>query len=63
MKLSKQETIMETYIRDGVADYIVTRSQLGKYTLYKVKENDYEKLKTAETPVGFKEIVKKNRGK
>lgn len=63
MKISKQETITETYTRDKVKEYIVTRNLLGKYTLYKVKENDYEKLKTAETPVGFKEIVMKDWSK
>jgi hypothetical protein len=63
MRISKQETIMETYIKDGVADYIITRNSLGKYILYKVKEDDYEKLKTAETPVGFQGIIEKNRGK
>ena len=63
MKIPKQETVTETYTRDEVAKYIVTRNLLGKYTLYKVKENDYEKLKTAETPVGFKEIVMKDWSK
>lgn len=63
MKISKQETITETYIRDEVKEYIVTRNLLGKYILYKVKENDYEKLKTAETPVDFKEIVMKDWSK
>lgn len=63
MKISKQETITERYMKDGAEDYVVTRNNLGKYTLYKVKEDDYEKLKTAETPVGFKEIVMKDWSK
>jgi hypothetical protein len=63
MKIPKQETIVETYLRDETDDtkeYIVTRNLLGKYTLYKVKENDYEKVKTADTPIEFKKIARKD---
>lgn len=62
MKLSKQETIMETYIFDGIASYIVTRNLIGKYTLYKIIDDDYQKLKIAESPIGFDKIIKKDRG-
>ena len=58
MKIPKQEMIVERYIYDGVESYIVTRNLLNKYTLYKIEENDYEKLKVAETPV-----IKKDRSK
>jgi adenine-specific DNA methylase len=63
MKISKQETIMVSYIFEGVKSYIVTRNVLGKYTLYKVLDNDYQKLKTDETPVKFEEIIEKDRSK
>ena len=57
MKISKQETITERYIKNGIEYYVVTRNNLGKYTLYKVKEDDYEKIKTSGTPTEFREIV------
>lgn len=60
MKISKQETITERYIKDGVEYYVVTRNNLSKYTLYKVKEDDYEKIKMSGTPIGFREIVEKD---
>ena len=52
-----------TYVFDDVKCYAVTRDVLGRYTLYKIVENDYQKLKTAETPMEFDEIVKKDRSK
>lgn len=63
MKIPKQETIMETYIRDDIKAYIVTRNLFGKYTLYKIKENDYEKLKVDDTPIEFKEIANQDWSK
>lgn len=63
MKIPKTETRMVSYIFEGVKSYIVTRNTLGKYILYKVLDNDYQKLKTADTPVKFEEIIKKDRGK
>ena len=63
MKIPKQEIIMETFMRDEIKEYIITRNILGKYTLYKVNENDYEKIKTADTPIGLKEIAKKDWSK
>ena len=63
MKIPKQETIVLTYLFEGVKCYIVTRNLLGKYVLYKIMDNDYQKLKTADTPVKFDEIVEKDRSK
>jgi hypothetical protein len=34
-----------------------------KYTLYKIIGDDYQKLKTAESPLEFDQIVKKDRSK
>ena len=62
MKISQQETIMRTYIYDGVERYIETRNLLGKYILYKIIDNDYQKLKVADTPIEFKKIIEKDRG-
>lgn len=61
MKVSKQETIMQTYIFDGVESYIITRNLLGKYILYKIVNNDYQKLKVAESPIELDKIIKKER--
>lgn len=61
MRISKQETIMRTYIFDGVEKYVETRNLLGKYILYKIIDNDYQKLKVAESPIEFNKIIKKDR--
>jgi hypothetical protein len=63
MKISKQEKVVMRYVFEGIECYIVTRNILGKYTLYKIINDDYQKLKTAETPIEFDEVVKKDRGK
>ena len=63
MKLSKSERIVLTYIFDGDKKYSVTRNQLGKYTLYKHIDDDYQKMKTSESPVEFDKIVEKDRSK
>ena len=63
MKISKQENIVVTYIFEEIKSYVVTRNLLGRYTLYKIIDDDYQKLKTAETPIEFDEIVKKDRSK
>ena len=63
MKISKQEKIVLSYIFEGIKCYIVTRNILGKYTLYKIINDDYQKLKTADTPIEFDEIVEKDRSK
>ena len=64
MKIPSSEKIMVTYLFDGVAEYIATRNAIkGKYTLYKVNNGDYQKIKTDNTPIEFDEIVEKNRSK
>jgi hypothetical protein len=63
MKIPKHEKILMTYVFEDVKCYAVTRDAFGRYTLYKIVEDDYQKLKTAETPMGFDEIVKKDRSK
>jgi hypothetical protein len=64
MKIPSNEKTVVTYTFEGVAGYIVTHNALrGKYTLYKIVENDYQKLKTADTPIDFDELVEKDRSK
>lgn len=64
MKIPVSEKIAVTYIFEGVKGYIATHNALkGKFMLYKIVDGDYQKLKTANTPVEFDEIVKKDRGK
>lgn len=63
MKIPKQEQVVLTYVFEGIDCYTVTRNALGKYVLYKILDNDYQKLKTAETPIEFDTIVKKDRSK
>lgn len=63
MKIPKQEKIVLTYIFEGIKCYVVTRSIIGRYVLYKIIDDDYQKLKTAETPIDFDEIVEKDRSK
>jgi hypothetical protein len=63
MKISKHEKILMTYVFEDIKCYAVTRDVLGRYTLYKILGDDYQKLKTAETPLDFDEIVKKDRSK
>jgi hypothetical protein len=63
MKIPKQETVLLAYVFKGIDCYIVTRNALEKYILYKILDGDYQKLKTAESPLEFDEIVKKDRSK
>lgn len=63
MNIPKQEKTVLTYVFDGVGCYTVTQNNLQKYTLYKIIDNGYQKLKTSNTPLDFDEIVKKDRRK
>lgn len=59
MKIPNQEKVVLTYVFDGINCYTVTRNNLQKYILYKIIDNEYQKLKTSNTPLDFDEIVKK----
>ena len=62
MKIPKNEDIITEYAFNGVIDHVATQHLLtDKFTLYKLIENSYEKIKTDETPIGFDDIIKKNR--
>lgn len=63
MKIPSNEQIVVTYVFEGIDEYIVTHSPLrGKFMLYKITNGDYQKLGTSDTPIGFDEIVEKDRG-
>ena len=63
MKIPKHEKLMVTYIFDDIKSYIITKNILGKYILYKIIEDNLQKLKTADSPIEFDNIVKKDRSK
>ena len=57
MKISKNETQLKRYINGGICTHIVTRNLIGKYTLYKIKDDDYIKIKTSDSPQEFDGIA------
>ena len=61
MKIPQSEKPVMTYVFDGVDCYQVTRNAVGKYTLYKILNKDYQKIKTDDSAIKFDEIVKKDR--
>ncbi len=62
MKIPTNEKIVVTYTFEGVKEYVVTHSALkGKFALYKIVDNDYQKMKMDTSPLEFDEIVKKDR--
>lgn len=59
MKIPKNQKITLTYLKNGVEAYIVTVNQTGDiYTLFEVtgKNKELNKLKTANSPLKFKEV-------
>ena len=64
MKIPSSEKIVITYVFEDVKCYIATHNVLkGKFTLYKIIDGDYQRLKIANTPLEFDEIIKKDRSK
>lgn len=62
MKIPKNEISMVSHVFDGVKSYITTRNTInGKFSLYRIIKDDYERLSTADTPLKFDEIIKKDR--
>ena len=61
MKIPKQEQIMTTYLFDGVEHYVATRNTVGKYVLYKIIDNDYQKMQTSASPLDFDKAIEKDR--
>lgn len=64
MKIPKTERPMTRYVFDGVACYKITQNTNGKYVLYKITgDDDYQKMKTAETPFDLEIVIEKDRRK
>jgi hypothetical protein len=63
MQIPKNEKPMTDYATvDGVIDHVATQHLItGKFALYKIVEDGYERLKVDTTPMGFDDIIKKNR--
>ena len=61
MKIPKNEQALLTYVFEGVDCYTVTRNILGKYTLYKITDDGYQKIKTVESAEDFDRVVEKDR--
>lgn len=64
MKIPTKEKLMVSYMFDGVKRYITTKHLVtNKFALYKITDNGYKKLKTANTPLEFNQIVEEDRRK
>lgn len=64
MKIPSNEKIVVTYVCEGISDYIATHNALkNKYMLYKIINNDYQKIKISDSPLEFDEIIEKDRSK
>ena len=62
--MPKNERPMTRYVFDGVVCYRITQNSTGKYTLYKIiGKDDYQKMKTAETPIDLEVVIEKDRRK
>ncbi len=62
MKIPTNETRMTSYIFDGVECYKITRNTSDKYILYKIiGDNDYKKMKTANSPIELEAVIEKDR--
>lgn len=62
MKIPKNEIEMTAYAFDGVECYTITRNNLGRYVLYKIiGNNDYQKIKTADSPLDLEIVIDKDR--
>jgi hypothetical protein len=63
MKIPTNEKIVVSHLFEGVKCYVTTHNALkGKYTLYKIIDDDYQKMVTANSPVNFSDVIKKDRG-
>ena len=62
MTIPKNETKMTSYIFDGVECYKITRNSSDKYILYKIiGDNNYQKMKTANSPIELETVIEKDR--
>ena len=62
MKISKNEKGMESYIYDGKKCYYITLNTVNnKFILYKIINDDYEKMATSDSPPKLYEVMKRDR--
>ena len=63
MKIPANERIVVTYLCEGIEKYIGTHNAIkDKYSLYKITNGDYQRVKTADTPIEFDKIIEKDEG-
>ena len=55
-KLPVGQQLVLTYTENDEAHYLITKNAVGIYSLYSVKGVNLQKLKTANTPIKFKEV-------
>ena len=55
-KLPAGQQLVLTYIENEEVHYLVTKNAMGIYSLYSVEKVNLHKLKTANTPMKFKEV-------
>lgn len=58
MKIPKNEILWETITTDKNSYIVTSTKDRSKYILYKVVNDNLEKLSTAKTPVEFKKLEK-----
>ena len=62
MKIPSNEKIVVNYVFEDVKCYIATHNVIrGKYTLYKIIDGDYQRLKVSDSPLEFYEIIEEDR--
>ena len=62
MTIPKNETGMTSYIFNGAECYKITRNAADKYILYKtIGNNNYQKMKTANSPIELETVIEKDR--
>ena len=58
MKIPKNEILWETITTDKNSYIVTSTKDRSKYILYKVVNDNLEKLSTAKTPVEFRKLEK-----
>ena len=56
IKFPKGQQVVLTYIKQDNTSYIITKDKFDRYTLYLVENNKSTKVKTADSPLEFKEV-------
>lgn len=56
IKFPKGQQVVLTYIKQNNTTYIITKDKFDRYTLYLVENNKSTKVKTADSPLEFKEV-------